>query len=86
MRQRRGRRSPPDKRGFRRSPNADAAQWPYPLAGEIKDYSPRDLLSDRKLLKAIGRQDVLGLNAVSQALEHSGLLEYRDSLSDSCSV
>jgi len=68
--------------GIAQISDADAAEWPYPLAGEIKDYSPRDLLSDRKLLKAIGRQDVLGLNAVSQALEHSGLLEYQDSLSD----
>jgi 3-oxoacyl-[acyl-carrier-protein] synthase-1 len=59
-----------------------ASAWPWPLAGEIKGYKPRKLLADRKLLKAIGKQDVLGLNAVAQALEHSGLLEHRDSLAE----
>lgn len=59
-----------------------ASTWPHPLAAEIKDYSPRKLVADRKLLKAIGKQDVLGLNAVAQALEHSGLLEHRGSLAD----
>ena len=60
----------------------DSAGWPYRLAGEIKDYSPRDLISDRKLLKFITRQDVIGLNAVAQAVSHSGIIEYRDGLVD----
>lgn len=60
----------------------DTTGWKYHLAGEIKDYQPRTLVSDRKLLKVISRQDVLGLNAVDQALEHSGMLEHRDSLED----
>lgn len=60
----------------------DATDWKYSLAGEIKNYQPRTLLSDRKLLKVISRQDVLGLSAVDQALEDSGILEYRDSLED----
>jgi len=60
----------------------ETTDWKYRLAGEIKDYQPRTLVSDRKLLKVISRQDVLGLNAVDQALEHSGMLEHRDSLED----
>jgi 3-oxoacyl-[acyl-carrier-protein] synthase-1 len=60
----------------------DTTDWKYHLAGEIKDYQPRTLVSDRKLLKVISRQDVLGLNAVDQALAHSGMLEHRDSLED----
>ena len=63
-------------------PDDPRSSWPYPLAAEIKEYSPRKLVADRKLLKAIGKQDVLGLNAVAQALEHSGLLEHRDSLDE----
>ncbi len=60
----------------------DSAGWPYRLAGEIKDYSPRELISDRKLLKFITRQDVIGLNAVAQAVAHSGIIEHRDELAD----
>jgi 3-oxoacyl-[acyl-carrier-protein] synthase-1 len=71
------------KTGIAQIADPQTADWPYPLAGEIKNYRPRDLISDRKLLKAIGRQDVLGLNAAAQALDHSGLLDYRDSLGDS---
>ncbi len=60
----------------------DSSGWPWRLAGEIKDYSPRDLVSDRKLLKFITRQDVIGLNAVTQAVAHSGIIEHRDELAD----
>ncbi len=56
--------------------------WLYPLAAEIARYDPRQLVPDRKLLKVITRPDVLGLNAVSQALEHSALLTHRDTVSD----
>ena len=60
----------------------DASEWTHPLAGEIKEYKPRDLVPDRKLLKVITRMDVLGLNAVVQAVEHSGILSFRESLAD----
>jgi 3-oxoacyl-[acyl-carrier-protein] synthase-1 len=60
----------------------DSSGWPYHLAGEIKDYNPRELISDRKLLKFITRQDVIGLNAVIQAVDHSGMLHHRDGLAD----
>lgn len=51
-----------------------------PLGGEIKDYDPKKLLTDRKLLKLISRHDVLGLNAADQALKMSGLIAHRDAL------
>jgi 3-oxoacyl-[acyl-carrier-protein] synthase-1 len=68
--------------GIRKVETWDSSGWPYNLAGEIKDYSPRELVPDRKLLKVITRQDVIGLNAVSQAVTHSGIIEHRDALAD----
>jgi 3-oxoacyl-[acyl-carrier-protein] synthase-1 len=68
--------------GIREAATWDSSGWPYRLAGEIKDYSPRELVSDRKLLKFITRQDVIGLNAVTQAIAHSRIIEHRDGLAD----
>lgn len=58
----------------------DLSSWSHRLAGEIKDYQPARMLPDRKLLKVISRQDVLGINAAMQAVEHSQLLAYRETL------
>lgn len=71
--------------GIRQVADLAGSDWPYPLAGEIKDYNPRELIEDRKLLKVITRQDVIGLNAVSQAVEHSGIIAHRQSLADAVS-
>jgi 3-oxoacyl-[acyl-carrier-protein] synthase-1 len=60
----------------------DVANWEHPLAGEIKNYNANQLISDRKLLKFLSRHDVIGLNAVAQAIKHSELLKYRASLTD----
>jgi len=68
--------------GIRPAATWDSSGWPHRLAGEIKDYSPRELVSDRKLLKFITRQDVIGLNAVIQAIAHSRIIEHRDGLAD----
>jgi len=68
--------------GIRQAETWDSSGWPYRLAGEIKNYSPRELVADRKLLKFITRQDVIGLNAVTQAVAHSGIIEHRDGLAD----
>ena len=68
--------------GIRQAETWDSSGWPYRLAGEIKAYSPRELVADRKLLKFITRQDVIGLNAVTQAIAHSGIIEHRDGLAD----
>lgn len=62
--------------------NADVSNWSHQLGGELKSYEPRKMLPDRKLLKAISRQDVLGINAGMQAIESSGLLTYRERLAD----
>jgi 3-oxoacyl-[acyl-carrier-protein] synthase I len=60
----------------------DVADWEFKLGGEIKNYDAARLIEDRKLLKLISRQDVVGLNAVKQALQDSHLLKWRESLTD----
>ncbi len=55
---------------------------PWALGGEVKPFNPRSLVKDKKILKLISRKDILGLNAASQAIEDSGLLEFRETLSD----
>ena len=59
---------------------SDLSSWACHIAGEIKDFQPAKLLPDRKLMKVISRQDVIGINAAMQAVEHSQLLSYRDTL------
>jgi len=61
---------------------ADISTWSHRLGGEIKDYQPAKMLPERKLLKAISRQDVLGISAAMQAIEDSQILPYRDGLAD----
>jgi len=70
------------KSGIRQVETWDSSGWPYRLASEIQDYNPRELISDRKLLKFIARQDVIGLNAVAQAVAHSKIIEHREGLAD----
>ena len=58
----------------------DLSQWSHRLGGELKDFQPAKMLPDRKLIKVISRQDVMGINAAVQAVEHSEMISYRDSL------
>jgi 3-oxoacyl-[acyl-carrier-protein] synthase-1 len=58
----------------------DISSWAHRLGGEIKHFEPAKSLPDRKLLKVISRQDVLGINAAMQAVNHSQLLNYRETL------
>ncbi len=58
----------------------DISAWSHRLAGEIPDCNLAKLLPDRKLAKAISRQDAFGINAAMQAIEHSQLLPYRETL------
>ena len=60
----------------------DLSQWSARLGGELKEAQPAKMLPDRKLIKAISRQDVLGINAAVQAVEHSQLIPYRDALAN----
>ena len=61
----------------------DISTWTHRLGGELKHYHPASMLPDRKLIKVISRQDVLGINAAMQAVQHSQLIEYRDTLESS---
>ena len=58
----------------------DLSTWEYRLGGELKNFEPAKMLPDRKLMKVISRQDVMGINAAVQAVEHSQLLQFRDTL------
>jgi len=58
----------------------DLSSWSHRLGGELKNFQPAKMLPDRKLIKVISRQDVMGINAAMQAVEHSQLLAYRDTL------
>lgn len=55
----------------------DVSSWPAQLGGELKQAPT---LPDRKLMKAIARQDVMGLQAAMQAVTHSQVLAFRDAL------
>ncbi len=58
----------------------DLSSWTHRLGGELKNFKPATMLPDRKLIKVISRQDVMGINAAMQAVEHSQLITYRDTL------
>lgn len=60
----------------------DLSQCSSRLGGELKDFQPAKMLPDRKLIKVISRQDVIGINAAVQAVEHSQMISYRDTLAD----
>lgn len=68
--------------GVRQISQWDVDGWEYRNAAELKDYDPKTMISDRKLLKLISRQDVIGLCAAKQAVDQSGVLNYRNALSD----
>lgn len=63
----------------------DLSTWPNRLGGELKNFQPAKMLPDRKLIKVISRQDVIGINAATQAVDHSGMIAYRDRLASSVS-
>ncbi|WP_028388544.1 beta-ketoacyl-[acyl-carrier-protein] synthase family protein [Legionella fairfieldensis] len=58
----------------------DLSSWPHRSGGELKNFQPAKMLPDRKLIKVISRQDVMGINAAMQAVNHSQLLPYRETL------
>jgi 3-oxoacyl-[acyl-carrier-protein] synthase-1 len=60
----------------------DASEWDYPVAAELAQYEPRQMVEDRKILKLVSRHDIIGLAAVKQALAHSELLTHRDQVGD----
>ncbi len=60
--------------------NWDISAWPCHLGGELHGFDPRAMLPDRKLLKVISRQDVMGIQAAMQAVDHSEIISYRNQL------
>ena len=58
----------------------DLSSWSHKLGGDLKNFQPAKMLPDRKLIKVISRQDVMGINAAMQAVEHSQMIAYRDEL------
>lgn len=58
----------------------DLSTWPARLGGELKDMQAAKMLPDRKLLKVISRQDVLGIHVATEAIAHSGMIDFRDAL------
>jgi 3-oxoacyl-[acyl-carrier-protein] synthase-1 len=59
----------------------DTTQWPVHTAAEVQGVDNRTLVEDRKLHKMISRTDLFGLYAAGSAIQDSGLLPWRDSLS-----
>ncbi|KTD19161.1 3-oxoacyl-ACP synthase [Legionella lansingensis] len=66
--------------GIEETKQWDLSSWNHRLAGELKHFQPAKMLPDRKLMKVISRQDVMGINVAVQAINHSQLMSYRDSL------
>ena len=44
--------------------NWDLSTWQHNLGGELKNFVPSELLTDRKLIKLISRQDIMGIHSV----------------------
>jgi 3-oxoacyl-[acyl-carrier-protein] synthase-1 len=65
------------KTGIDKIQQWDVSDWDYPWGAELKNYDPKNMVADRKLLKLLSRHDVIGLNAASQAIQHSQLINYR---------
>ncbi len=66
---------------LRRIEQWDTTHWPAQVAAEIPDFDARAMVADRKLHKLIRRTDLVGLYAAGCALEQSGLVAHRDTLS-----
>ncbi len=56
--------------------------WTNQLAGEIRDFNWNRALPDRKLMKVISKQDVMGLYAAFQAADHCGLTDFLKSATE----
>lgn len=58
----------------------DSSRCPVPLAAEVADLNPRELVADRKIHKLIQRTDLFGLYAADNAIDGAGLIAYRNTL------
>jgi 3-oxoacyl-[acyl-carrier-protein] synthase I len=60
----------------------DLSNWKNCLGGEIEGYNQAKMLPDKKLKKVISKQDNYGINAAMQAVLHSQLMTYKNTLSE----
>ncbi|MBA2650610.1 MAG: 3-oxoacyl-ACP synthase [Legionella sp.] len=58
----------------------DLSTWTHRLGGELKNFKPAQLLPDRKLIKVISRQDVIGIHVALEAVNQSQIIEHRNGL------
>lgn len=58
------------------SENYDTSSWNNQLVGEIKNFDWNRALPDRKLMKLISKQDLIGLHAAIQASNQAGLTDF----------
>ena len=65
------------KSGLAEITESDISSWEHRLGGEL---TQAPALPDRKLMRSMARQDVMGIQAGMQAIEHSQCLQYRDTL------
>lgn len=70
------------RHGLESLQNWDVSGWPVQIGGELKNFQPAKMLPDRKLIKVISRQDVMGIHAAVSAVEHSAMIPHRDTLAD----
>ncbi len=63
----------------------DGENWPVKIASEVKENN-RTLVPNRKLHKSISRTDMIGLYAIDQAVQGSGLLDHRESLDEAAAI
>ncbi len=61
---------------------SDLSTWDSRLGGELKNFKEAASLPDKKWLKVISRQDVMGINAAVQAVNHSQLIDHRNTLDE----
>lgn len=61
---------------LRASENYDLSTWDNQIVGEIKNFDWNRALPDRKLMKLISKQDIIGLNAAIQAANQAGLTDF----------
>ena len=59
---------------------SELTNWEANLGGEVPPLAVSELLIDRKLMKAVAKHDVLGIHVAMQAVVHSKLIDYRNTL------
>ncbi len=69
------------KNGIKTITNWELNEFPISKGCEIENVNAA-MLPDKKLKKVISKQDIFGINAAQQAIEHSGIKNYQAKLAD----